>query len=321
MTDPGDKNDPVCYVQKSSPIMAATISVLPVVPGLSMPAKIRAVSTDPALTYESPFSITGAETNVSGLSTSKVLSSTVLNTALALAWTFSLDDGSSYWLLSTTTHQLMQTWATPIISDSSGFSDPTAKRMAEVTARANGKDSVDSIGEAIGTVTGARYDNTQSQITAPWATLDGNNTADCVSLSTLMKLELDALGCGGAQVKVVTARNSSWTGVSQSFDFKNPPQLEASPSDSTNTLWMYIPAPWPMNRFEGCCVFNNKWWMGGTGSAVSSDKEVLAKMTCPNNAQCDSKTTVARQAWRSAPLVAVKYPDPPITCNPSGCSN
>ena len=135
-----------------------------------------------------------------------------------------------------------------------------------------------------------------------WEIMDGMN-ADCGSLSTLMKYELDLLGATGSEVRFVYARHASWIGLSQ----PTPPYASYIESDgSGNILGMWfgggLGAGW--NNYEGCCVFQSKWWEGGTGIAKDSDYEVLLHVTSPNI----NGTTNSHQCWSHDTPTAVAYP-------------
>ena len=115
-----------------------------------------------------------------------------------------------------------------------------------------------------------------------------------------MKYELDLLGASGSEVRFVYARHASWTGLSQTSTTGN------EDDGSGNILGMWFGggtgAGW--NNYEGCCVFESKWWEGGNGISKSSAYNVLTHVTGPNT----SGTTNSHQCWDSAPSTAVTYP-------------
>jgi hypothetical protein len=80
---------------------------------------------------------------------------------------------------------------------------------------AKGKTSLAAIGDAVGpdATSGSRFgpDSIFGQPAMPtaWQVMDGVK-ADCGTLSTLMKYELDLLGATGSAVKFVYSRHDSW---------------------------------------------------------------------------------------------------------------
>jgi len=64
------------------------------------------------------------------------------------------------------------------------------------------------------------------------------------------------------------------------------------------------------NKFEGCCLFNNEWWMGGTGTYAPCAKDVLAILTCPNTPGASNY-----QYWEyDFDRNVVDYPNPKLPC-------
>jgi hypothetical protein len=116
-------------------------------------------------------------------------------------------------------------------------------------------------------------------LTTPWTVLDGGHNADCATLANLMKYELDLLGATDSAVKYVIAWTGNWTG----WIVQNGPPFSMYcrvPGDPSTRLG-FISGGW--NNFEGCCLFQGKYWMGGAGDYRTTAALVLHRWADPNN--------------------------------------
>lgn len=200
-------------------------------------------------------------------------------------------------------HTVYVTWDTPT------GTEPTLKRMQWTVNLARSSASLDQIANKIGpdAVGGLRFSglsifgNPPSLSTA-WQVMD-NCSGDCGTLSTLMKYECDMLGATGAVVSFVFARNASWVGLSEPSP-PVAPYVETNSAGSPLGMWFGggLGAGW--NIYEGCCVFQSKWWMGGNGFATNTAYDVLIYNTAPNI----DGTSNSHQCWSSNVTNAVAYP-------------
>ena len=296
-----EKDEPVSYTKGSSPDMTV---VLAISPGLttSVGAKLR-VNKGASTLIIKDVSLSGTEITVSGLSWATALPDNVANSTYSFSWAISLDGGATYCDFATTATQFFVVYATP------QGSTLTAKRVNWCTQLANMQSTPDEIGDVVGpdAVGGARF-GTDSIFGSPpslstaWEVMDGK-TADCGSLSTLMKYELDLLGATGAEVRFVYARHASWTGLSQ----PSPPYASYNETDGSGHklgMWFGGGSGQGWNNYEGCCSFQSKWWEGGNGISKNSAYEVLLHVTSPN---IDGATN-SHQCWEHDTLTAVPYP-------------
>lgn len=72
------------------------------------------------------------------------------------------------------------------------------------------------------------------------------------------------------------------------------------------TIWVAGGLGAGINFYEGCCVFQSKWWMGGIGSATNSAYSVLRYMADPNDS---GNTNYSHQCWQNDITNYVTYPD------------
>lgn len=177
------------------------------------------------------------------------------------------------------------------------------------TNLAKGKSSKAAIGDVVGpnAVSDDRFGSYSiygsDPLATAWEVLDGKKS-NCVTLSTCMKYQLDLLGASGAVVCCVYARHTSWTGLSNT---KMPPKdlyMEYTSEGDFLGMWLGSGTYYFFNRYEGCCVFEGKWWKGGYGAAETSAYNVLMNVTSPNT----SGATVEHQCWDTDNYTAVSYP-------------
>ena len=219
---------------------------------------------------------------------------------------FVLPTGASNWCSAGTSgpHTNYVTWGWP-----STYPKNTATliRIDKVCNVAKGASSEAAIGDKIGPQATSRdlfYTNSIfSNLTNAWQVLDGQH-GDCGTLSTLMKQELDLLGATDSAVKYVYAcsTNSGWSplvGDQPSFDL----MVHRVPGDD-NTRLGFISGGW--NNYEGCCLFQGKYWMGGAGDYKTNAALVLHRWADPN----DSPTS-SRQCYLDQTNQFVRSPPPP----------
>jgi hypothetical protein len=125
-------------------------------------------------------------------------------------------------------------------------------------------------------------------------------SADCGSVSTLMKYELDVIGATGAEVKYVHACHADWTHLASTA----PGDFETDGGGNRLGMWFGNGDGFGWNNYEGCCVFQSKWWEGGNARGVSSAYQVLMDSTSPNT----NGTNNSHQAWINDQPTAVPYP-------------
>jgi hypothetical protein len=149
-------------------------------------------------------------------------------------------------------------------------------------------------------------DNNAYRLNTAWQVMDGQD-ADCITLSTLMKYELDLLGVTGSEVRCVFARHESWTGLSSTDRFAN----EIKDGNPDNRLVFWFGGLDSENIYEGCCVVElpngtKQWWMGGIGEKRYNAYEVWNVITKNNQSGLDKP----HQCWQQgqSQLIAVSPP-------------
>ena len=185
----------------------------------------------------------------------------------------------------------------------------TAKRVSWCTQLANAQDTPAKIGDAVGpdATGGSRFGSNSifgspASLTTAWQVMDGQR-GDCGTLSTLMQYELDMLGATGSEVRFVYARHASWAGLSQ----PSPPYTSYMETDGSGHklgIWFGGGLGQGWNNYEGCCVFQSKWWEGGNGTSQTSAYYVLRHVADPNTSGAGN----SHQCWEHDTLTAVSYP-------------
>jgi hypothetical protein len=61
--------------------------------------------------------------------------------------------------------------------------------------------------------------------------------------------------------------HQSWNGLSSSQNSYDV--MEKRIAENKNTVLGFISGAW--NLYEGCCVIDGKWWMGGSGTYKTTD--------------------------------------------------
>jgi hypothetical protein len=184
----------------------------------------------------------------------------------------------------------------------------TAKRLSWVTWLAGTSHTAAQIADLVGqdATAASRFDSTKSAFgpnhvyNTAWEIMDGNQ-ADCITLSWLMKYELDILGALGSAVGYVRPRHDSWDGL-----LNNSPEYGFEmrvPGNASTKLIFLAGLP---NEYEGCCIFQGLYWMGGTGQAMSAAAAVLHYWANPNT-DADHN----HQCYLDRQNQVVSYPPPP----------
>jgi hypothetical protein len=226
----------------------------------------------------------------------------VYNGSMPFNWNYDLNDRPTPNIsLGSTSHQLFATYGTPT------GTTVTAKRVDWCTYLANGQATPAAIGNVVGpdATGGPRFSSQNSifgsppNLTTAWQVMDGQK-ADCGTLSTLMKYELDMLGATGSQVSFVLARHASWTGLSQA----QPVILETDGSSNQLGIWFGGGSGHGWNIYEGCCVFQSLWWEGGCSQSAPSAYQVLMNVAGPNTSGAD----VSHQCWENNTPTAASFP-------------
>jgi len=113
-----------------------------------------------------------------------------------------------------------------------------------------------------------------------------------------MKSVIMLLGDSSASVQFVYPRHISWNGLTQSS-----PSLAFSVKRGGTSVPLHIFNGGGHHVYEGCCVFQNKWWMGGTGTFCNDAVSVLKAVSLPNNSP-----NANRQIWQDLPTIPISYP-------------
>jgi hypothetical protein len=136
---------------------------------------------------------------------------------------------------------------------------------------------------------------------------------DCAGLSTLMKKVIELLGDNSAEVAYVFPRHKSWEGLANSSMQSVESYRDDKPYPIGDYLGYVSQEKW--NNYETCCVFQNKWWMGGLGSSKGDPLSVLLRVTLnnkdygvivPNDVNASDNHN--RQCWGQQRLKSVTYP-------------
>jgi hypothetical protein len=149
-----------------------------------------------------------------------------------------------------------------------------------------------------------------SDTTRFWEIIDtqySNNAVkgDCGALSHLMKKIILLLGDESTKVCYVYPRHSTWNGIVNGPSELHPdPNRLQPPDNKERTFLIYVG-----NCYEGCCYFQNKFWMGGIGISKNSPHEVLLYVTAPNTDKNDpNNARNQRQCWSDNDTIHVDYP-------------
>ncbi len=292
-------NDPACYKIGAKPQMTAVLTIPEGVTETS--AKLRVLSSQTPF-CEKDIKLKAGDNTIPDLKWEYTYFGDISNAEYELKWQISLDGGATFCTIATTTTQMFS------VLDKPHGSPVTAKRLDWCTRLASEKCTPAEIADVIGPdATGSsRFSGEHSihyDMRTAWEVLDGTE-ADCGTLSTLMKFELEQLGCNGAKVMYVYARHAGWQGLAQ----ESPAGNETDKNGNLLDMWFAVPPLFEDggNRYEGCCVFQGKWWMGGIGRARSSARDVLFEVTYPNK---DGRTN-SHQAWSNNTMKSVDYPTP-----------
>ena len=222
---------------------------------------------------------------------------------IVMDWDYRVEGsgGNSVWYdsgdLSNMTYYLV--WGSP-----SPLADMKNSRVLALTTIADSQTSASDVADVLGPdLTGSDRFSGANSIYGDdpidvWDILDDGTDADCGSLSTLMKVSLELLGVGGAEVRFVYSRHESWSGLWSTNPYFSC--MEKRVSGENDTRLGFLAPGW--NNYEGCCHYDGKWWMGGAGSSESSDYDVLMHWTQPNT------SANHHQAYHDIQSQAVDYP-------------
>jgi hypothetical protein len=120
---------------------------------------------------------------------------------------------------------------------------------------------------------------------------------DCITLAKLMQKIIQLLGDNSAQTAYVYARSLSWEGLVNNTHSKNErKRLGGIRGIFSEKLWLGFYTR-SFNNFEGCCVFQNRWWMGGLGIAKGNPYDVLMYVSLNNKDKGHNEDNGKRQCW------------------------
>jgi hypothetical protein len=254
------------------------------------------------LTASTQFTVTGSGTTTvtENLTTTATLSNMVYKAAPTFNWYLICGNGTNS--IGSSAHTLYVAYGPPQPAGSL-----TVKRIDWVCTLAAGASSPAAIGDLVGpdATGGARFGansifGSPPTLTTAWQVMDGYK-ADCGTLSTLMKYELDLLGASGSAVNFVYSCHADWSHLSSASSTAN----ETDGSGDILIMWFGSAGLGAgYNNYEGCCVFQSKWWEGGNGRGAASAYQVNQDSTLPNT----SGTATSHQAWNNATATAVAYP-------------
>jgi len=243
-----EKNDPACYKIGVKPEMTAVLKVGSM--GVSdLPAKLKVLSGGVSF-CEKNIKLKSGDNTITDLNWKYTYFGAISYAEYILDWQISFDDGKTFSSIASTKTRIFTVFGKP------HGTSVTAKRLHWCTSLADEKITSAEIADVIGPdATGkARFSgehSIHSDIKTAWEIMDGTN-ADCGSLSTLMKYELEQLGCSGAKVMYVYARNASWKGIALEEPGKNEINVEGKLG-----MWFAVinddDNGW--NNYEGCCFF------------------------------------------------------------------
>jgi hypothetical protein len=318
--------DPVCFTMGSTPYLR--LVKMAIAPTLNSPISniaLHAVFTEDlkkTVTFHGYATASGNEIAADLIVSNGTFDDFVSFNIYKHSWKVSFDDGNT-WATAYSglqPHVVFLTYGIPKTQPEVHYygTKATAKRMAFVVLAAQGQTDPNTIAYILGpNATGkARFDplfgmdklppvgQGKDYRMFPWSLLDNENKnkADCQTLAHLMKYQLDLLGIIGSEVRYVYARNQSWEGIwniktgenETMFDFNLMKTLALGYTDASAL---------GINYFEGCCYFNEKWWMGGDGFPLNSAYDVLMFQTWEN------KANTAHQCWSEKLNEPVQYPN------------
>jgi hypothetical protein len=126
---------------------------------------------------------------------------------------------------------------------------------------------------------------------------------DCGLLAILMKKAIELLGDDTAKVGYVYARTTEWKGL-----VLNAPKTSHGYYTIEKNTFTLVYYSGGLNKYEGCCTFQNKWWMGGLGKSAESALDVLNTVTQNNKNENAVNDNGQRQCWRTNHTISVPYP-------------
>ncbi|HET6247247.1 MAG TPA: hypothetical protein VFE47_06050 [Tepidisphaeraceae bacterium] len=289
------RRDPACFAGNAKPRVAVLVRVSTAfpIPTLRIFGKLLGATAVGIVGSVKG----GSSYRIVELSPSPTVSAQVYNSTITWNWYYDLSAGAIV-PLGATDHQIFLTYATPFVDVGKAGIPPgttvTARRVDWCTQLADGTRTPAEIGSKVGpdAIKGGRFyahNSIFGNLTTAWQIMDGTN-ADCGSLCTLMKSELDMLGATGSKVQFVYACHQDWSHLYSQSPLAN----------ETNAggvmLGMYFgsrhhnvgsdlaPLPLGFNNYEGCCEFQGKWWMGGLSrhNPQPSAEAVLGYVVEPN---------------------------------------
>jgi hypothetical protein len=221
------------------------------------------------------------------------------------AWKYSVSPNAMNQTLANITHTYYCTWGTMLCEPS----DFTKAHLAYACEKAQGATTLVAIGDKIGPDAtavarfGVNYEPQGTDIcthdlSLVWRLIDENKKGDCATLCTLMKAAILLLGDNSASIKFVFARHASWSGLDKDSGARTNNETRAGVGTELGFIRNIN-----YNYFEGCCLFQNKWWMGGLGTSKTSAYNVLMDVSSPNNS-----STNRRQVWFDLQSTPVSYP-------------
>lgn len=286
-------SEPVCYTKGSKPSMKAVMSVVGLPAGTTS-AKLRVkCGNDEYATKE--LSMTGSSVEIKDLVWKTALPDKVDNKDYTLSWEVSLDGGSSYFGIGSSTNKFFVTYGTP------AGTPVTAKRLNWSTSKAAGKADAEACSDEIWNAVAEEAHFAYGGITDSWALLDGG-VGDCGKLARCMSHTLQMLGIK-SEVEFVRASTDSGAGKCLDYEKKTIDGLEYSlimdfARDISNPAW---------NLYEGCSVFEN-YYAIEPKAKESNDYSMLRKLN-PDQYWCNIVTREDGM-WRITDVLLPKVPIP-----------
>jgi hypothetical protein len=226
---------------------------------------------------------------------------------LEFNWPYTVNNGQSWRSLQTPLKHIMyNTWDYKLCADA----DFTKGHIHYACTTANGAITLTEIGDKIGpdATSRSRFSGNRNRqivlthdLSKVWEIIDKNKKADCGTLSTLMKATILLLGDETPKVKFVMPRHKSWKGLESDSSWDSEKRTNFLGREIEGSELGFITSFY--NYYEGCCLFQEKWWIGGVGQSKNSAYEVLILVTFPNNSP-----NKGRQVWRDRQRLPVPYP-------------